>query len=1055
MSEGLPVLRSIDLERDAEKIAQMWNASDDQWPGSFIEGVPVTADYIKTQLGREEYLDYLIWDTGDRIAGSCSLRNSADESEVIYLPLLNVAPGFQGQSLGRRFLVHAVGKVVEWKKARLDLDTWSGNLKAVPLYKKCGFFWTPGPRVEMRNFMPAILQAPCAKPFFEKHDWYTTFQRELTQVPDDEQWEGLNVFTYRFVAEDESLTVRVDREARRITSVDTAAFFVSAVVDDKSPVRGCETRMHWRVVNRQDKPLSLSLIAQASGDLVVDYREEALIGPDETRVFETTVAISETAGAPEYENAAPTVTTRLRIGDVPVELGTGIRPRVPLTLSVDPNPVTLTPGVPLTVHVQLRSHLAADAEVTAQLTPAVGLVADWTQQTLMLLAGGHTGLPLTLTALHGGRFGLTLSARVQSDGKPVPPLTETQILLALPPGGLVYNRSGSEIRIENERFRAVVVSKGGELILTDLVSGDQLATQGGRPVPPLWTGEYRKGMFALELDTEDGSVVATATLTSKKTPGFIFRRTVRMNAGPIVTIEHTFENAGLEPLSFRLYQYVGNPWPAASTLTLALKEGLVRDRCVDFPGSYDPLFERSSVYEETWAAYEFPYGTVGVLWPDDGEEIHWQGSALNFTTPEVTVAPGKRVVFGAMRLSVGDGGWQSVQRVWRRLAGKPTPMNVARPEPSRELSIGVEPSPVVVCTAPVTATLRIKQFTVRPTAGTATLELPEGWKADRTNWAFSDVNYHTPFTSDIRFDTEAPVGAYSGRLILKGTDCDEERRTPLIRIGDGRPVAYRESATDGHRIVTISNGLIEIDVAPSFNGTVSAIRDQQGVNQLASAFPSPAAFNWLYPWYGGITPIIDGGRDLSPPGLIVNERFEVEKVSEPDARGIVWTGARQRAMLTHEELLGLTLELDTLTVGGSPVVRLVWRFRNETTSPRKVRAGWQVFVQPDGDRTRTILFCEDYERKNSSRTFATHCGHWAGAENPATGSVVALISSLPQVQMDNWGIAGGHLLLKPQQTIPANGTMELVAYVVIADSRDAVRAWSTLRHYDGRFYPPL
>ena len=663
MSEGLPVLRSIDLKRDAETFAQMWNASDDQWPGSFNQGVPITAEFIKTWVGREEYLDYSVWDTGDRIVGSCSLRNSADESDVIYLPLLNVAPGFQRQSLGRRFLVHAVGKVVEWKKARLDLDTWSGNLKAVPLYKKCGFFWTPGPHVEMRNFMPAILQAPCAKSFFEKYDWYTAFQRELTQVPDDEQWEGLNVFTYRFVAEVESLTVRVDREARRITTMDTPTFFVSAVVDDPSPVRGCETTMRWRVVNRQDVVLPLSLIAQASGDLAVDYREEAQIGPKETRVFETQVVVSETAGAPEYEKAAPTLTTRLPIGDVSVELGTGVRPRVPLTLSVDPSQITLTPGVPLTVHVQLRSHLATAAEVTLQLTPAEGLVADWMQRTLTLPAGGHTGLPLALSAHRGGRFELTLTALVASDGEPIPPLTDTRTIFSLPPGGLVYSRSSSEIRIENERFRAVVVPKGGQLILTDLVSGDQLATQGGRPVPPLWAGEYRKGTFALELDTENGSVVATATLASKEKPGFLFRRTVRMNAGPMVTIEHTFENAGLEPLAFRLYQYVGNPWPAASTLTLALKEGLVRDRCVDFPGSYDPLFERSPVYKETWAAFEYPSGTLGVLWPDDGEEIHWEGGELNFTTAEVTLELGQRVAFGVMRLSVGDGGWQSVQRV--------------------------------------------------------------------------------------------------------------------------------------------------------------------------------------------------------------------------------------------------------------------------------------------------------------------------------------------------------------------------------------------------------
>ena len=98
-------------------------------------------------------------------------------------------------------------------------------------YKRTGFFWDVGPWPLLRNFMPAILQMPCTRYFFDKHDWYRTLQGYLTHVPDDEQGAGLNVFIYRFDSGDDQLTVWADREARRITAVDTAEVFVAATID--------------------------------------------------------------------------------------------------------------------------------------------------------------------------------------------------------------------------------------------------------------------------------------------------------------------------------------------------------------------------------------------------------------------------------------------------------------------------------------------------------------------------------------------------------------------------------------------------------------------------------------------------------------------------------------------------------------------------------------------------------------------------------------------------------------------------------------------------------
>ncbi|MBC8074514.1 MAG: GNAT family N-acetyltransferase, partial [Chloroflexales bacterium] len=170
-----------------------------------------------------------VWDAGAAIAGFCTFREQLDEPGVTYVGVLNVVPAYQKLGLGRRFLTYFVGRSLERGAKRLDLHTWPGNLKAVPLYKKCGFFWMPGTGVHMFNFLPSILAMPAAKPFFDRHDWYASMRRELSQSEDDERWQGMKVFTYRFEAGGEQLTVRVDQQARAITAIETDAFGAAAI----------------------------------------------------------------------------------------------------------------------------------------------------------------------------------------------------------------------------------------------------------------------------------------------------------------------------------------------------------------------------------------------------------------------------------------------------------------------------------------------------------------------------------------------------------------------------------------------------------------------------------------------------------------------------------------------------------------------------------------------------------------------------------------------------------------------------------------------------------
>lgn len=1037
-------LRLIDPVRDAAAIAEMWNESDGEWPGTWNSGVPTAARDIRDWLEKEEYTAVFVWDEGEKIGGYCSLVYDKDDSEALYLELLNVSPRFQGRSIGRRLLVRSVEKAIEDGKYHLDLDTWSGNVKAMAPYKRTGFFWDAEGWPLMRNYMPAILKMPCARYFFDRHDWYESLERQIDQHPDDETWEGLRVFTYRFASgDDEELTVRVDREARHVTAVETVELSAWATVDDIEPVRGGQTVLRWKLENRKDVPAAVALTAKETGDLSIDYHCRKTLGPGETISLEAPVSVSAKAATTDVKKTAPRVRTSIRWDDLPIDLATGIRPRVEMSFSVDPGEITLAPGAPRRVRVNLESQLAEDAEAQVRVTAPDGLSVDRSARSVVVPARGYGGFETVLEADRPGVFELTLSGRLEREGGPVDLADAKYAVFALAPGGLLYHQDGA-VRFENEIFRANVVAEGGQLKISDRATGRHLGTEGGRPIPPKWPSEYSESDFRLKAEEDGHGVVLTATYAPRKTAGLVFSRIIRLNAGPVITVEHALENTGFDPRTVRLYQFVTSGGADQAALALALREGILKARCSDRPAPDDHDFKTGDSYAESWGAFEMPHGTMGVLWPCGLDEVEWNGNEFQSVSAETTCAPQSRVCFGALRLRVGDGGWQGVRRLWRHIRGETVRDVEPAPRILDEIEASTDPPLAVVSGDGNDIRFRIAQWKSRKASGTVNFVMPDGWRCEPPWVSFSEIDWRQPFEGSVRLSTSRPPGVYTGRMVLDSGERGAKVELPLVRLTDGSSVEVDEAESDGHRVYTIRNQRLEIDVTPSFLGTVSAIRDAGGeCNHLASAFPEPGAFGWSYPWYGGLQPeiVLD---HLSWTASLEDETFVAEPVSYR-ARGLEWTGLRQRAVLSGKASRGLTLELDTLTLGGGPVIKLVWRLLNGSDAHRRLRGGWHLFLKPDGEMGDTVLFSADGERKQRPWYVEQDGGHWAAAANPRTGRTFVLVSTGNGVRMDSWGDDGGHLKQMRGHEVAARGISEETAYLVLAGSREEARRYAVLK----------
>ncbi|MFW9769744.1 MAG: GNAT family N-acetyltransferase, partial [Candidatus Thorarchaeota archaeon] len=199
---------------DAGRLAECLNSFDDSdsWPDGFTHGTPFTAERVFDDQKKRKDIRNLVAHTEDKIVGNCNICHADLDKEAAYVGLLGVNPAFQGQGFGKALLIEAAETAAAAGKRRIDLHTWAGNLKAVPLYKRTGYNWVPGTSVLMESHIPGILSNDLFKPFFERYGWYDALKRVITQEPDIVVEDEIGVFKYQFEGENgDLLSVNIDR----------------------------------------------------------------------------------------------------------------------------------------------------------------------------------------------------------------------------------------------------------------------------------------------------------------------------------------------------------------------------------------------------------------------------------------------------------------------------------------------------------------------------------------------------------------------------------------------------------------------------------------------------------------------------------------------------------------------------------------------------------------------------------------------------------------------------------------------------------------------------
>ncbi|HUF37633.1 MAG TPA: GNAT family N-acetyltransferase [Anaerolineales bacterium] len=1055
MKETTYTLHPYDHSFDAG-LAQMWNESDHQWPGTFTDGVPFTEQTLAEWMDRlEAIIRFVVVEDGTGVVvGYGDLWDTAVRPKSCYVALLNVHPEHQGKSLARRMLVD----MVDWSVAngydRITIGTWPSNLKAMPLYKKVGFFWKPDTTVHMENYLPAVRMLPAAQDFFAHHSWYETYDRALDQVEDDMTHPGTGdnkVFVLRWRANGEMLETVFDRNAQALTGIETDAWAVYARTGEAEPAQGLTYPFEWEFRNKTDHPLRILAEARPDEGIRIALEEEVRLEPGEARVLATTFRVD--LDAPRYrddheEIPTPRIRTQLEIDGQPLELGTGLRYRPAVEFSMHPEIVTLAPGRQGTIHLQLQSRTKKDLAGALKLEIPDGLAAEDLEPAFTVPAKGHAGIPVILTAERPGVYRLTASAEIEDAGNRFTTKEKVLAVAAVAPGGWAAGEGERELVLENDFFRVTAKAKGGEAVFwnkdADREDGRVMEEIGPAFIP--W--DLNELEYDLALETAGDAATAVMTVRSTRFPGLIVGREITVNGSPLVRVTSWVRNeTGVPFPKLQVRPHIRIWSENRRMVVVPLSNGTVRAHGSQFGIAEEDFPKKPEDFAESWLAYDYQDRSFGFIWERDGIEKLDAEFGRHFFYYACPLEPGEIRRIEPYYLYSGPGDWHAVQEAWRRMQGAPTA--AARRTAASPLDFRIDPQPLLVAGGEAEGTLRITSTRRFALNGAVELAAPEGWTIEPERLAF-DVDRDRPVEAPVRLVPDGKVGAgvRSGMLRLRTQAFEREAEFRVIRLSDPQcEVAVEAGEAAGYATWQIDNGIASWTVVPGFHGGVTEWRTAGSeTNHLFSPFPESGELSWMKPIFGGIRPVLAIDGEDGWPGKLHAEAFTAEPITAPDGRGLEWRGVRLTADIRAEKFRGLQVVLDYLTLPGSQVLKCVYRLSNRTPVHRPAQHGWLVFPSVDGDMSKAVLHTPDYIRQRTTiTTWGVH-DLWAAVSNPETGRTLAAVhaSGHRRLLAMDLGDSGAHLFVREIVSVPPDGFVERIAFLALAGDASQARAYASL-----------
>ena len=980
----------------AAAAATMFNDFNALWPGGFSGGVPYTEQRVHDWLDATSAVaDLIALDSDGVPVGYCGLYPHYRDAHACYVTVLGVVPRAKGQKVGKRLLLRALDLAIERGYTRFDLNTWPGNLNAVPLYKKVGLFWVPETSVSMQNYLPALARSPLGRAWFKRHpDWYGCFERELAQAPDQETHGGMEVYTYRFREGDDVLTARVDRYGWGLCGVDSTLagrrLAIAARVENHAVLMGIPNAFTLEVTNETGHDLDVALVVEPFPGLIWDTSLPPTVNaPDgQTTALTREFTVDATSKVTDTHEASPSVKVRAIVDGEVTELLVGGKIRPAVAVSYHEGWFGVASGGSDEAVLDIVNHadetLSGEVEAYVEGVPEASVIVPFA-----LARGEVSGVAVPVSVRTGaGATAARTQAFVDHGGARI----------AMPEHALPVVEDGARAVLIEENGGEVLhlltdlLDVGVELRGGDLSFGRRALPDVRRPAffqvgPPFGMNLDGSLRYSYRLDREGDAATLTLSADSLQMPGLRIDKAVRVRPGSR-EIEHWVTLTAIKPGKTRAGGrlatggYGGNlslnPHGEAARFIMPVARSLVdgegqgRPTLIASDAQLNLLTETAvpqalEAWPETWTAVQGrARGDFAAwIWRREGvaraKVSHGMMRSLESESREL--AAGESMEVAHVWFGLGYASVAEVRQRWAQLVGGCTlPWDEMRREPVPPVAARWADEAVVVAGTTVNREIVLTLPLRVELDGKLVLVVPEGWGGRLLDEERDIAQMLPPADApggpvEIRLQVEltvpdavaAPVA--NARLTLRG-GLEMGFDLPLwVVASDAGTVTVEEGAADGRPVVTVTSpspkgsigapGGLSFEVMADAGGDLVHLRDAEGRDVLHDVFPRCEPRFFLTYYTGGVQPLFLTPR--SPQFVYPPEPVTVRAVT--DGR---WRGAEATWVVREqEELRGQALSVVYLVTAGSDIVRIRTVQRNPT--PRRIPAlrGLMAFVHPD------------------------------------------------------------------------------------------------------------
>ncbi|MCA1055695.1 GNAT family N-acetyltransferase [Rossellomorea aquimaris] len=873
----------------ANGIAKMWNESRDNWGGD--ASVMTEQDVIEKE-GNSTNLHLYLAMIGEEVVGYCGLSRYSEDQGALYIPLLNVHPDYHGLKIGKQLVLKALDRTIELKWPRLDLFTWPGNTKAVPLYKKCGFFWEDrDDTTHLMNFIPSVLQIDCLKPFFDKHDWYRTSQRVIEVKPDGNKDGDHTYYEYRWEAGDEYVRVQFERTGRGIRLIETQDLLVEMKLPEFKLLEREEHAVSYRIVNKTMEPAHVSIKGLSTENVKHTFTAETTVSKEWIGEYHAVLTLPTREPSPWKTH--PVVTADVEVDGKLFPLKMGVYPKQAGKLHLRTAKKDWRPNQKALLYLDIESQLEDDATWTIKLPPSD--VVKWGQTEVKAELAGKSrfSVPVKAELLKNGFYSEDVLISVKKKNG-VCFEFESKLSLAFPGLGA---RFGGENEASWKAYNGpyfVEIEKRNHIVKIGSVHSKQdpmtlFPPQLGKP----FSEEFSKkeASFVEYIETPEAFVVKT-TLESDSFESVILNTYLKIYGSGIVEIKHEIVNKSHE---MKEQLYLIQPLPIQlKQMAIPQKEGVVvgDEAIVPFMD-----YIRDKEISERWLFTSAANGeTRGLAWPEHalGRKNSWH-FAIEYKTD--CVPSEGEICLGPIQIGLNA---SPTWKEWRAfvLGDDASPMDEC-PLYSFEASEGG-----LTSQASEKVHYSFRSMLTPHLEGKLTVEGEDGsveqevTKKDELTEVHVDVVHNTPGVQRLhgKFRSRGQLASYETVALVTG---DKE-----IEITEH----------DGNW--TVDNGVLSFKASAGYYpGFYSLIyKDKEFLHHQ---YPEPGPKAWWNPWGGGIRYTF---MSVSPYSML-KEPTSVEGVTKQDEHGNSWRGLMVTTVFKeHETMKGITLRQYALTLPEVPVM---------------------------------------------------------------------------------------------------------------------------------------